>query len=235
MRSTNLSALRALRRPALALATFAWCGLRLVAGTPEAVVPLGSIRVTTNYYIFGGTNFHQMRAAMASGRPWKQTLPFDANTEWHIQSRYNLSQNQNGFGLSGVDVTTTVKITLPRWIPAKPVTWDLVTNWSRCFVGLIVHEQGHKQLALAAGAELRRRLEALSGYPSRQELATTAERTINDTLDEFRRREVKYDEVTGHGRTQGAIFYEVVRVDANPRAPGPATNNFAGPRGGRFR
>lgn len=197
--------------------------------------PPGSIHISTNYYIFGGTNVPQMRAAMIAARPWKQNFPFDAQTKWNIYSRYNFARDHGEFRLASIGVETSVAITLPRWIPGKPVSYDLVTNWSRCFFGLTAHEQGHVVLARAAGAEVQRLLQELPSFHSQQELAAAAKRALDDTVEEYHRREIKYDHVTGHGRTQGAILVDVVRVEAQESPPGPSTNAVARPVGRRFR
>ncbi len=171
----------------------------------QTVVPAG-ISIKTNFYIFRGTNHAQMRAAMLAARPWKQTLPFDAQTKWEVQSNYRVHREAGQFSLEAVEVSINVLITLPWWIPGQRVDRDLAARWQRCANGLATHELGHVQLALAAGAAVKERLLALGLSPSSQELAALASRTINDTIHEFREREVRYDQTTRHGVTQGAVF-----------------------------
>jgi predicted secreted Zn-dependent protease len=165
-----------------------------------------SLSITTNYYRFGGTNHTQLRAAMMEARPWKKTEPFDAKTKWQVNSHYGFHPDAGQFVVDSVEVKTKVVITLPWWIPGKPVPRDLVDRWNKCFIGLSTHEQGHRVLAEAAGAEVRNRLLSLPACPSVQELAAAADRAIAETLGDFRERERKYDAVTRHGFTQGAIF-----------------------------
>ena len=171
-----------------------------------AATNLTSTIVTTNYYVFGGTNAAQLHAAMIAARPWKQPMNFDAHTKWDINTSFRYSRLDGEHRLSGIEVKTKVAITLPRWIPGKPVPRELVSRWQKLFIALSVHEQGHLQLALAASAEVNRRLHELGGYPSSQELTAAANRALSETIEEYRDRERKYDSLTGHGRTQGAIF-----------------------------
>lgn len=170
--------------------------------------PVGrlSSTITTNYYTFGGTNAAKLRAAMIEARPWKQTMNFDAHTKWHVQSNYRYQHTNGEHRLVGIEIKATVAITLPAWVPGKPVSRELVTRWQKCFLGLSAHEQGHLQLALAAAAEVKRRLEELPGFVSAQELKAAADRVFKETIEDFEERERAYDKVTGHGRTQGAIF-----------------------------
>jgi len=165
-----------------------------------------ALSIRTNYYVFGGTNYSQMRTAMLATRPWKQTLSFDARTKWQVRSNYRMRREGDGFRLNSVRVKTEVLITLPCWIPGKPVTRELLDRWYKCFIGLSTHEQGHRVLAEAAGTEVEKRLLALPSFPSIRELSAAADDTINKTIEEFRERERKYDQVTRHGATQGAVF-----------------------------
>lgn len=201
----------------------------LQAAAPQPLpttTPRPEATIITNYYVFGGTNAALMRAAMIEARPWKDSMAYDAHTKWDIRSTYRYSRTNSQFKLNSADVKTKVEITLPRWIPGKPVTRELVNRWQKCFIGLSVHEQGHMELALAAAAEVKRRMAELNLFGSPQELTTAADRTLNDTLEEFRQRERRYDQVTGHGRTQGAVF--PVEAEPDPQiivAAGP-TNGF---------
>jgi predicted secreted Zn-dependent protease len=186
------------------LATFFF----LAGSMAQAVEMTGisSVVITTNYYIFGGTNRFQLLSSMAAARPWKGTGNYDAQTKWSVYLRYGYGRSEGQYKFNWVEVKTTVVITLPRWIPGHPVTPDLVEQWTKCAMGLRTHERGHLQVAQAATEEVKKRVLALAGCDSAEELVTLARATMNNTLEEFHERERKYDEVTGHGRTQGAVF-----------------------------
>lgn len=193
-----------------------------------------SLRVTTNYYRFGGTNHVQMRAAMQEARPWKQRLSFDAQTKWDVHSTYRTQREAGQFVVKSADIRTTVVITLPWWVPGKPVPRDLVERWYQCVNGLSRHEQGHLVLAEAAGTEVKKRLLALPAFPSYQELSAAAEHTLNDTIREFRDRERKYDAVTRHGFTQGAVF-PMTQAEARAQDPPTLSEGQAGSLSGPLR
>jgi predicted secreted Zn-dependent protease len=165
-----------------------------------------SVNITTNYYIFGGTNRAQLLAAMAAARPWKGTRNYDAQTKWSVYLNYGYGRSEGQFKLNWVEVKTRVAITLPRWIPGHPVTPELVAQWTKCSTGLRTHERGHLQVAQAATEAVKKHVLALPGCDSVEELVKLARETMNNTLEEFHERERKYDEVTGHGRTQGAVL-----------------------------
>ncbi len=164
------------------------------------------VTVVTNYYRFGGTNHSQIRTAMKAARPWKEKQNFDALTKWDVHSGYRIRREGDLFKVDAVDVKTTVVITLPWWVPGKPVPRELVDRWNKCVIGLNCHEQGHLVLGEAAGAEVRKRLVELPAFHSAQELTEAANHAVDDAIGLFRERERKYDEVTKHGFTQGAVF-----------------------------
>ncbi len=179
------------------------------------------LTVITNYYRFAGTNHMQMRAAMKAARPWKDS-GFDALTKWDVRSNYRIRREGDQFKVDDVEVKTRVVITLPWWVPGKPVTRELVDRWNKCVIGLNCHEQGHVVLGTAAGAEVKKRLLALGPFPSAQALTDAADRILADTIRDFREREAKYDEVTKHGFTQGAVF-PMNRAEAALQAQVPAS------------
>ncbi len=180
------------------------------------------VTVVTNYYRFGGTNHFQMRAAMIEARPWKATQSYDALTKWDVHSHYRIRRDGDLLKTDAVDVKTTVVITLPWWVPGKPVPRELVDRWNKCVIGLNCHEQGHLVLAEAAGAEVRKRLLELLPCQSPQELNAAANHAIDETIAMYRERERKYDEVTKHGFTQGAVF-PMSREEAALQARIPAS------------
>jgi predicted secreted Zn-dependent protease len=165
-----------------------------------------SVNVSTNYYFFTGTNRAGIRAAMIQSRPWKQSSAYDAHTDWQMRCSLTWRRAGGQYVIDTFQVKTKVALTLPGWIPAPPVDSELVSQWQEFFKGLSRHEQGHVQLARDATAELERRLSAIGGYDSAQELTVAADRAAKEITDEFRKKDHSYDQETRHGVTQGAIF-----------------------------
>jgi predicted secreted Zn-dependent protease len=183
-----------------------WCCVSARAGAPARATEKADTLITTNYSFFGGTNVALMRAAMIAARPWHQSMAWDAHTQWSIQTHYHYAREQGQFKLAALQVRTVVHTTLPWWAPRQAAAPALWTAWQKCFNGLRVHEQGHVDLAVAAGDEVLQKLKALPPFESVAELAAAANRTLKDTIASFRQRERHYDEETHHGQTQGAFW-----------------------------
>ena len=193
--------LRAFALCTVLLLRFAFAAQQVYSEAPSSTP---SITIKTNYYTFGGTNHAQLRAAMSAARPWRSR--YDALTKWDLESSYRVRVEGAQFEISDVDVRAEVLVTLPFWLPGRPVSRDLVQRWEKCLAGLSAHEQGHVVLAKAAAAALVGRLQALPRFNSRQELAAAANQALQETLDEIHGGERRYDQVTRHGSTQGAVF-----------------------------
>jgi len=83
----------------------------------------------------------------------------------------------------------------------------LVQRWTNYIHALNKHEEGHKQFAYAAAAEVRKRVKNLMPEPTCEALRASVNRTADNVVKEFRRKETEYDRGTDYGATQGARFF----------------------------
>jgi predicted secreted Zn-dependent protease len=141
---------------------------------------------------------------MHRSRPAKVTR--DALTQWNIRSRFGTASLQGEYRCSGFTTTTTVRMTLPRWIPPEGVSDSVKREWERYIRVLKQHEAGHGQMALAAEAELHRRVAAVGTDTDPDRLKSTVEDLVRRTLREFQERDREYDRLTRHGLEQGAAL-----------------------------
>jgi predicted secreted Zn-dependent protease len=101
-----------------------------------------------------------------------------------------------------VDIT----FVFPQWDISTNATPGLVDKWNKYIVALELHEKGHKEIAIEAGYEIGEVLNALTSYPSCDELERAADIAAEEILEQYRQREVVYDQETEHGATQGVGF-----------------------------
>ncbi len=166
-----------------------------------------AINIATNYYVVSGTNHTSIRAAMTQSRPWKEAGIYDARTFWSLRPHLTWRRVDDQFVLASCEVSTRIVITLPCWNATRPIDPTLAAHWQRFFRALSLHEQGHVQVARAAAAELDRRLSRLARYSSADDLTGAARRITSEVMEEFRKKDAAYDEVTRHGQVQGAVFH----------------------------
>lgn len=160
----------------------------------------------TNYYAIKGTNLSELRQSIAESRPWKDRTNFVGLTQWWIGWQFKVERSDEGCRCSSFTTTTLITNTLPLWKPPAGAPDELNKTWARYIVALGQHEEGHSRLALAALADMHKRVKALGESPD----CATMRKRINETgervLQEHRQREAEYDRRTNHGATQGAAL-----------------------------
>lgn len=171
---------------------------------PILAVAQNSLRWTTNYYTVTGATLTEIRQSVRQSRPWKEKSDLDGVTEWRVTWQFGVMPTSGGCRCSSFGTQTTITVTVPRWIAPTNAPDAVRQIWQKYSVALGQHEAGHAAIALAASAELRKRV---------QEAGESADcvgltKRINDlgrqVIEEHRKRDKDYDERTQHGATQGA-------------------------------
>jgi predicted secreted Zn-dependent protease len=165
-----------------------------------------SVLVQTNCYRVTGQTVREIRRSINAARPWKGHTT-DALTKWQVTWSYTTRASGDGVELLALQTKTTIVITLPRWQPAEPVTdaalWE---EWNGYLRALLIHEDGHKQIGLAAAVEVRQHIRAAGRSNTHAQLGAEINRVGQAVLTDFRKRDLAYDQKTQHGLTQGARF-----------------------------
>jgi len=176
----------------------------LVLWFPTLAAAQNSLRWTTNYYTVTGATLTEIRQSVRQSRPWKEKNELDGMTEWRVMWQFGVMPTAGGCRCSFFGTQTTITITLPRWIAPTNAPDTVKQVWQKYAAALGQHEAGHAAIALAAAADIRKRVgEAGEGL----DCAGLTKR-INDlgrqVIEEHRKRDKDYDEQTQHGATEGA-------------------------------
>jgi predicted secreted Zn-dependent protease len=159
-------------------------------------------RWSTNYYSVTGATLVEIRQSLQQNRPWKEKSSVDASTRWQVHWRYNVFTASDRCRVQSFSTETI--ITMPRWIAPTNTSQNLRDMWISYIKALGGHEEGHGQIAIAAAAEMRKRVNALPAEPSCDSLKARIEETCRRSVDDYKDRDKDYDERTDHGATQGA-------------------------------
>jgi predicted secreted Zn-dependent protease len=179
--------------------------MTVVAGIVISAVLEGSER--TKVYEVAGSSIAQLRESLNRQRPvGPDGLPHDAITMWHIRWRYATGGPRLGCAVTSFEVFLETVTTMPKWVDEAEAPSSVVERWRTYYAALLVHEEGHKAIATAAAAAIRRAGAAVSPESSCAELARVIDEAATRVLDEYRQKERRYDAETSHGRTQGARF-----------------------------
>jgi len=161
----------------------------------------------TKYYEISGSSVTQLRESLNQKRPVSRDgTPHDANTAWDIRWRYTTRELPSMCAVKSFDVSVEIAMTVPKWVNEADAPSSLVERWRNYYAALLVHEDGHKAIASAAAAAIRRLGATVSPQPSCAEVARVIDRAATSVLDDYRQKERQYDAETDHGRTQGARF-----------------------------
>ena len=167
---------------------------------PGRAVAADSLTIRTNYYDVTGDTLQGIREEIVRQRPWKEER--DAFTRWKVDWLFTMQELESACRLESLSIKTDITITMPRWNAAASEDETLKAAWVRYFKLLAAHEEGHKQLALAAAKEARKRILQLKPTASCSELETAINREGKKAIDQFVEREKVYDARTDHGRKQ---------------------------------
>src|SRR5688572_5765820 len=197
---------------ALTVACFAF------ALEPGRVLAQSNVVRKTNYYAMTGSSMRDIQQSLRQTRPWKDKSAHDGSTEWRIQWNAFVGRNGDLCYCSSFATTTIIMITLPRWIPPTNTPPTVRATWARYLAALEQHEAGHADIALAATAEMHKRIKEIGGESDCDALRTKVKNECQAILDSHRAREKEYDEQTRHGVTQGATLRG--RFPGGTNAPG---------------
>jgi predicted secreted Zn-dependent protease len=176
------------------------------AETNLSANPMVSVQMI--HYPISGATSQELREQMNLFGPLDERLDrrFDGYTRWYVRWNYQYAQSQEGCRIDKAKVKTEVTMTLPQWETAPTASPELNTEWNRYITALQTHENGHKQHGLNAGNEILQTLTNLSIQPSCNELDVAANTASDRIIQHYSQEDFAYDQATGHGATQGAIF-----------------------------
>ena len=156
----------------------------------------------TNYYNFTGSDFREIREAMARARP--NRILHDAQTDWHIEWKFTTSPANDTCSIKTLTVRTAITTTLPRWVAPPNSSPELLSRWKQYMTALEKHEAHHRMIAEEAARALRKEIPRTTGpCNAMQETVNTAAERI---LAEYKKRQADYDFKTEHGMAEGARF-----------------------------
>jgi predicted secreted Zn-dependent protease len=178
---------------------FAGCSSMKTTPVTGSLDPVKVPNASMSYYEFSGTTKVEMRAQMKSSRPaiLNKDRGYDSWTHW--QSHWTWpGYGRDACDLSKAKVTLDVEVIFPRWTASDRASPQLVTNWIHYTEALALHESGHVRLATESEQSIRAAIQNAT--------CLTANEAAKSALAQLKEKNIEYDRVTDHGRTQGAKF-----------------------------
>jgi predicted secreted Zn-dependent protease len=131
---------------------------------------------------------------------------FAANTRWRLRWDFRVASDDGSCRVSAASVWLDVDMTLPRWTPPANAKHKLVKRWNAFDAALRKHENGHRDIAIAAANDVASRVAATKPASDCSALKKTLGAMADGVVRDYRDKEDSYDVTTQHGAVQGATF-----------------------------
>jgi predicted secreted Zn-dependent protease len=175
-------------------------------GIKITVVP-PTVTEQYEYYEISGNSEKELRNQMCrNGCTFNDGKKYDSITTWHVKLDYGYDRAPRACTADSIRVTIAINIRYPKWVRTDDAPQPLVEKWDGYMKNLIMHENGHRDMAVEAAAELSRAVAALPPASSCAELDRDVRALSRERMEKLNADETGYDETTSHGKTQGAVF-----------------------------
>ena len=155
-------------------------------------------------YLLRGLTAEDLAEDLRHRRPRDER--FTGWTRWRLRWRIEPERRDGLCHPGPVDVHLEVTTVLPDWEAPLEASPMLRSEWAHYMDALVEHESGHADLAEEAADRIRDGIAALAPHRSCASLRTLAHTHGRAEVDRLRLLNREFDEHTGHGATQGAIF-----------------------------
>ncbi len=158
---------------------------------------------TTTYDVFGNT-VNEVRNQLSACTPFS---PYDAYTSWYINWQYGfLYTEEDGCKLTDATVGVQVQHMYPKWQSSAGAENGLATKWQNYISKLTLHEEGHRSRYIQYGQKILSGLQTMPTQNDCSVLEQQANSKAGAFVEELKQIDAAYDDETGHGATQGAVF-----------------------------
>ncbi len=137
---------------------------------------------------------------------WTDGKKYDSMTSWKMKRHYDRNNTAGACSVEAFTITVEVVFRLPRWEHTDAAPTALVDKWDRYMKNLVTHENGHRDLAVAAAADISRDVAELAPIWTCAELDRRIDDLSRIRMNKLVEEQKEYDIKTEHGRMQGAVF-----------------------------
>jgi predicted secreted Zn-dependent protease len=180
-----------------------------IAGSSPARAEVSChLQVNERYqtYDIDGTSCDQLRCQMRDhGTKWGDGETYAAETTWDIHYNYDVAFDNGTCSVKSVKTDVDIVYHLPHRVAFNGDA-DLASRWNDYLHHLKRHEFGHKQLAVKTAEEINEVLSTLGSFDSQSALEREASRRTGELFTKMAAAQVRYDDETRHGESQGAIL-----------------------------
>jgi len=172
---------------------------------PAAVIP--EVNEKYEYYdIQGGCQKDLQCQMRQKGVTLMNGKKYDSSTSWHVKWDYGYNRSAMTCSPDSFRVVVEIVFRYPKWVPTDDAPRPLVDKWDGFMQRLVTHENGHRDLAVEAAADLARIVANLPPASTCDDLDHQVQALSKARMSKLDADQKVYDAVTNHGYTQGAVF-----------------------------
>ncbi len=131
---------------------------------------------------------------------------YDSLTTWHWKLDYGYDRAPQACTADSFKVVLEIVFRYPKWVRTDVASAPLANKWNTYLKNLIAHENGHRDMAVAAATALSRAVAELPPAESCADLDREVQAMSREQMEKLNADEKGYDISTSHGLTQGAVF-----------------------------
>jgi predicted secreted Zn-dependent protease len=137
---------------------------------------------------------------------WNDGKKYDSVTSWKVRWDYGYDRAPQTCSVDSFRVTVAISFRLPKWSRPGDAPRNLIDKWDSYMKNLVTHENGHRDMAVEAAAELSRAVADLPPALTCAEIDREVQKLSSARMMKLKEDEKEYDAATNHGYTQGAVF-----------------------------
>ena len=173
----------------------------------QKILPSVKGAVQIEYYDVTGSTVSEIRDSLrTNGHVDGRGMRRYAYTDWFIYWKWPTRQDGT-IDLSRAESHYTVRISMPRWNKPVYASPEVEESWREFSDALLLHEQGHADFAhnnaWVVGEAIRQ-----AAHRNPALTAAEADQIGHEEVRKINEMDKRYDEVTRHGATQGAVLVE---------------------------
>jgi predicted secreted Zn-dependent protease len=159
------------------------------------------------YYEVQGVSESQLRCDMNHNScKWDDGKKYDSVTSWRVKWDYDYDRAPQSCAAVSFKASVEIVFRYPKLVHTEAVPQLLMAKWDSYRKNLTLHENGHRDMAVEAAADLSRAVAELPPAPSCSDLDKEVRALCRLKMSKLNADEKAYDVSTKHGFTQGAIF-----------------------------
>ncbi len=178
----------------------------IVVFMPLSALAAPTVEVITDYYPVYGTNLLEMeRSKRNQGPAWSKTgEKVGALAIPEISWRFELKPKDGKCYVTDASVDVKVRYIMPEWQDYDKAPVPVQVRWGEYYRALKEHEEGHGKIALATAHKIYGLFTTMRPRGDCKTLEKEAEAQGMRLWKASEEAQVRYDERTRHGETQGA-------------------------------